>query len=74
MSANKDVPPEVIEKVKLALTEFEPKGKDAEGLYHWERTEMPNGFIEANDEDYAELREWSIRFGLIDGLNEQDGR
>ena len=66
IAANKDVPPEVIEKVKQALLDFKPRGKDAEGLYNWDRTEMPNGFTEASNEDYAELREWSIRFGLID--------
>jgi len=67
IAANKDVPGEVVEKVKQALLGFKPKGKDAEGLYHWERTEMPNGFTEANDADYADLREWSIKLGLPGG-------
>jgi phosphonate transport system substrate-binding protein len=66
IAANKDVSPEAIEKVKRALLDFQPRGKDAEGLYHWDRTDMPNGFTEARDEDYAALREWSIKFGLID--------
>jgi len=65
IAANKDVPPETIEKVKRALLDFKPKGAHAAGLYHWDRTEMPNGFIEARDEDYAELREWSVKFGLL---------
>lgn len=72
IAANKDVPPEVIEKVKQALLHFEPRGKDAEGLYRWDRTEMPNGFTEALDEDYADLREWSIRFGLIDSPQKEE--
>jgi len=66
IAANQDVPPDVVQKVKQALLDFEPTGAHAEGLYHWDRTEMANGFIEAHDEDYAELREWSIRFGLLD--------
>ncbi len=65
IAANRDVPPDVIQKVKQALLDFEPTGAHAEGLYHWDRTEMASGFIEAHDDDYAELREWSIRFGLL---------
>lgn len=72
IAANKDVPGEVIEKVKQALLHFKPEGKDAEGLYHWDQTEMPNGFTEAFDEDYADLREWSIKFGLIDSGQKEE--
>lgn len=70
IAANRNVPPEVIEKVKRALIDFKPKGKDAEGLYHWDWTEMANGFSEARDADYAKLRKWSIKFGLLDDLPE----
>ncbi|MCK4514527.1 MAG: phosphate/phosphite/phosphonate ABC transporter substrate-binding protein [Spirochaetaceae bacterium] len=66
IAANRDVPLEVTEKVKQALLQFQPTGAHAEGLYHWDRTEMANGFSEARDEDYAELREWSSKFGLLD--------
>ncbi|MBU8913406.1 MAG: phosphate/phosphite/phosphonate ABC transporter substrate-binding protein [Spirochaetales bacterium] len=66
IAANRDVPEEVIQKVKQALLNFQPTGAHAEGLYHWDRTEMAGGFSEARDEEYAELREWSIRFGLLD--------
>ena len=62
------LPDEVVEKVKRALLGFDPVGRDAEGLYHWERTEMVNGFVEAHDSDYASLREWSIRLGLLDAV------
>ncbi|MCP4287029.1 MAG: phosphate/phosphite/phosphonate ABC transporter substrate-binding protein [Gammaproteobacteria bacterium] len=67
IAVNRDVPPEVMEKVKRAMIDFKPTGAHAEGLYHWDRTEMANGFIEARDEDYAKLREWTIKFGLING-------
>ncbi len=66
IAANRDVPPDVIEKVKRALLDFDPTGAHAASLYHWDRTEMANGFVEARDEDYAELREWAVRFGLLD--------
>ena len=65
IAANKDVVPEVIEKVKRALLDFKPTGAHAENLYHWERTEMVGGFVEASDADYANLREWAIKFDLL---------
>ena len=63
--ANRNVPNEVITKVKKALIDFQPKGRDSEDLYHWEKTEMPNGFIEAKDKDYQELRKWTVKFGCL---------
>jgi len=66
IAANRDVPPQVIEKVKRALLDFKPTGAHAEGFYHWDRTEMANGFSEACEEDYAKLRKWSIKFSLLD--------
>ena len=66
IAANKDVPSEVIDKVQQALLDFDPQGRDAPGLYHWDRTEMVNGFIEAKDEDYAEILEWAVKMGYFD--------
>ena len=63
--ANCDVPNEVLVKIKQALIDFQPKGRDAAGLYHWAKTEMPNGFVEAKDKDYEELRKWAVKFGYI---------
>lgn len=65
IAMNKNVPPDILKKVRHALLDFQPKGRDSAGLYHWDRTEMPNGFITAADEDYAELRQWMRRFGLL---------
>ena len=65
ISANRDVPGEVLAKVKQALIDFQPKGRDAAGLYHWDKTEMPNGFVEAKEEDCEELKKWAIKFGYI---------
>jgi len=66
IAANKDVPPEVLAGVRQALLDFDPQGRDAPGLYHWDRTEMVNGFIEARDEDYAEIVEWAVKMGYFD--------
>ncbi len=67
IAANKDVPPEVIDKVQQALLDFDPQGCDAPGLYHhWDSTEMVNGFVEARDEDYAEILEWAVKMGYFD--------
>lgn len=59
------VDPVVVDAVRRALLAFEPTGKDAAGLYHWEQTEMPRGFTSAQDSDYAELQTWAERFGLL---------
>lgn len=69
IAANKDVQPEIIEKVKKALLDFQPTGRDAEGLYSWGKTEMPNGFVESLDANYDELRYWARKF---DYLTEMD--
>lgn len=59
------VPDEVVDLVRRALLEFDPTDRNAAGLYHWERSEMPKGFAPAQDEDYAVLREWASSFGLL---------
>jgi len=69
IAANQNVSPEIISKVKKALLSFEPNGKDKESLYHWSKTEMPNGFISAEKEDYIEMRKWLIEFHLLDPLS-----
>ncbi len=65
IAANCDVPAEIVDKVKQALLNFKPQGKDKKGLYNWERTEMPLGFTMANIDDYRELRKWSTQLGFI---------
>jgi len=54
----------VINKVKQALLDFQPTGRDAAGLYHWDKTEMPNGFVEARDDDYKTLRQWMMKLNV----------
>lgn len=70
IAANRDVPVEVINKVRQALLNFRPAGKDKEGLYHWNRTEMPLGFSIAKIDDYNELRRWSIQLGFMEETKE----
>ena len=70
ISANRDVDPELLEAVKKALLDFDPKGKHASVLTDWDRTEMPRGFVEADDSDYAGLRALAIEYGIIEGVSE----
>jgi len=70
--ANKSVPAEIIKRIKRALIDFDPEGKHREGLYHWDSTEMPKGFLAANEGDYNDLRQWSIRFGFLKESLTQD--
>lgn len=66
IAANKDVPQEVIKRVRQALLDFKPQGRDMAGLYAWNKTEMPRGFSGAAEEDYTELRRWLLRFGMLE--------
>lgn len=68
VAANKSVPEDVLARTRRAFIDFRPKGRDAAGLYHWDKTEMPNGFVEAKDSDYAELRKFALRFGLLEKM------
>lgn len=65
IAANKEVPSEVLARVKQALLDFDPTGRHQAGLYHREKTEMAKGFIEVRDEDYEELRRSAQRFVLL---------
>ena len=63
--ASKEVPNEVVDKIKKALVAFEPEGKDKAGLYNWHQTEMSKGFIGADEDDYSQLLEWLQYFNLL---------
>lgn len=68
----KSIPVEVIQRVKQALEDFEPKGKHQAGLYNWDKTEMPNGFVAAMPSDYTNLRRWAIKLGFLPGNVKQE--
>lgn len=74
IAANRGVPKTVLAKVKQALIDFQPKGRDAVGLYNWTKTEMPNGFVEAKDKDYEELRKWAVKFGYISNAKPKEAK
>lgn len=59
------VPADIRERVRRALIEFDPQGKDQAGLYHWESTEMAGGFVTATRADYETLRAWAEKLGLL---------
>lgn len=65
ITASRKVPPEVVEKVRRALLDFEPQGRHAQGLYNWDKTEMPRGFTATSPNDYAELRGWLVRLDML---------
>ena len=66
IAANKNVRPEIAEAVKKALLKFEPSGRDKGRLYHWEKTEMPNGFVKVSETDYNSIRDAMIQIGLLE--------
>jgi phosphonate transport system substrate-binding protein len=65
IAASASVPAEVRARLVEALLAFDPTGAQAGVLYRWDRTEMAGGFVEASDGDYAELRRWMQRFGML---------
>tara|TARA_R110000787_G_scaffold186397_5_gene298077 strand:- start:23106 stop:24176 length:1071 start_codon:yes stop_codon:yes gene_type:complete len=67
IAANKDVPKEIIDKIRRALVDFDPLGRDKKALYHWNNTEMPNGFRASTGHDYIELQNWLVNLGIIGG-------
>lgn len=65
IASNKNVPWEVVVKVRQAMLDFQPTGRDAASLYNWHKTEMPNGFVVAQKNDYVSLRNWLFKFDLL---------
>lgn len=65
IAASSSVPDEVIVKVRNALFEFDPLGRDKEGLYAWQNTEMPLGFTEIDPQGYHRLKKYMQKFQLI---------
>lgn len=63
--AGPGLPADAREKIKQALLEFDPLGRDKPGLHQWERTEMPNGFVAASAGDYDPLKQWLTRLDLL---------
>lgn len=63
--ANEAVDKRVIKKVQQALIAFRPMGKHSASLYHWQKTEMPRGFVKAMDQDYQELKKWMRKLGFL---------
>ncbi|MDH5190166.1 MAG: phosphate/phosphite/phosphonate ABC transporter substrate-binding protein [Gammaproteobacteria bacterium] len=57
IAINKNVPEHIREKIKQALLDFQPTGRDASDLYNWHKTEMPNGFTHSNKHDFNQLKE-----------------
>ena len=61
------MPKEIIDKIRRALVDFDPLGRDKKALYHWNNTEMPNGFRASTGHDYIELQNWLVNLGIIGG-------
>lgn len=64
ISVASNVPVEVAEAVKKALLKFEPKGKDSEGLYNWQISEMPGGFVDTTAAECLLLKQRADKLGI----------
>lgn len=63
--ANADVDPRVREQVRQALLAFDPQGKHAAGLSHWEQTEMSAGFAPYDAQAFKYIAVLAERYGLL---------
>ncbi|MDH5324946.1 MAG: phosphate/phosphite/phosphonate ABC transporter substrate-binding protein [Gammaproteobacteria bacterium] len=68
IAANGKVPEEVIQRVKTSLLQFDPTGREKPDLYNWHKTEMPLGFVAANESDYDSLRDWMKMLSFLKGI------
>jgi len=66
IAANQNIPNDIIQNVKQALLNFDPNGKYKDKLYHWSKTEMPNGFSETENEYYIEMKESLAELNLLE--------
>lgn len=60
-----NVPEQITTLVQQALLQLNPTGADTPALYQWWRTEMPLGFVRANDDEYQELLQIAETIGLL---------
>jgi len=74
ITVNKDVPPQVIKKVKQALLDFDPKGRHKKYLHNWDNTEMPNGFVPHKEKDHEFLNDWMIKLRLLGSTDSKAGQ
>jgi phosphonate transport system substrate-binding protein len=65
IAVNKNVPKEIVVKVKTALLQFDPLKKHKERLINWSKTEMPGGFTDVSPQDYDVLRKLATRYQLL---------
>jgi phosphonate transport system substrate-binding protein len=61
---NSEVPPPIVKSVKAALLAFRPRGRHSGMLIDWDKTEMPNGFTEYNEQSLKEIEALVKRYGL----------
>ncbi len=65
ISVASDVPEPVAEAVRRALLDFDPTGRDKHGLYRWDQSEMPLGFIPVNQKALDRVQMMAERLGLL---------
>lgn len=67
IAASPGVPEPVRESVRKALLAFDPGGRDREGLYRWDLTEMAGGFAPVGGDEYRLIRSALKRYYLLPG-------
>ncbi|MBC2695309.1 MAG: phosphate/phosphite/phosphonate ABC transporter substrate-binding protein [Desulfobacteraceae bacterium] len=65
IAVNKNVPEEIVDKVKTALLRFDPAGKHKDGLINWDKTEMLGGFTDFKPQNYDVLKKIAEKYRLL---------
>lgn len=63
--AGNSIEKNIVDKVTKALLKFDPIGKDKTGLFNWENTEMPLGFVNASSSDYDDLKNYAHELEML---------
>ncbi len=63
IAASKNLPPEVVDSVRTALLSL--SSDTISSLHNWHLTEMPNGFVNATEQDYAPLKQAMLSLKML---------
>ncbi len=73
IAASPGIPERVRDSVREALLAFDPLGRDREGMYRWDRTEMAGGFAPVRGDEYRLIRSALKRYNLLPGRVDRTG-
>jgi phosphonate transport system substrate-binding protein len=65
ISYRNNLPNNTILKLKNALLDFDPKGKDKQLVPEWDKSEMPSGFTSCDEKKFDEIKDLMKKYGIL---------